>query len=150
MWEKYLTPSNFAFTFTPTDDIGEVALNIDATTPYNKIASASVGGVERVTKNLMCLTCKEKVVAANAVIGRCSVCNMSQRLDSCTHQLSARLLIIHDDPRTSLLAFLPAIQAITNDNTISFHTDPVDIEFQLLLSGPFTLKYNHSKSINRH
>ena len=61
-----------------------------------------------------------------------------------TRQLSARLLLIHDELRSSLLAFLPAIQAITNDDTMSFDTDVTDIEFQLLLFDPFKVTYNHS------
>ena len=72
---------------------------------------------------------------------------MSQRLDSFTHQLSARLLLIHDELRSSLLAFLSAIQVITNDDTMSFDTDVTDIEFQLLLFDPFKVTYNHSNII---
>lgn len=51
---------------------------------------------------------------------------MGQRLDLCPRHLYVRVLIIHDDTRTTLTAFLPTIQIITDDDTISFDTDSTD------------------------
>lgn len=122
MGKKYLTPSKYGFTATSIDDIGEVDTNINGNSPYTKIVSACVGGVEKVTKYRACLTCKGEVLVTNATIGHCSVCKMGQRLELCPNQLSTQLLIIHDNTRITLTAFLPTIQVITGNDALSFDT----------------------------
>ena len=109
MGKKYITPSKGSFISTIIDDIGEVATDISDNTPYTEIVSAQVGGVEKVSKRRTCLACNGEVIPTNAIIGRCTICQMGQRLEMCQPHLSARLLIIHDNTRTTLTAPLPMI-----------------------------------------
>ena len=149
MSKKYITPSKSGYTFSVVDDIGNIQSDI-----YTEIESASVGGVESIFKTKACIACNGNVDSINQAIGRCTKCNMSQKLDRCAFHLSAKLLIIYNDTTQIILtAFLGVMQNIAVDFTIGHDTDTADIEFKLLLADTFSLKYNHShiiQSVTRH
>ena len=147
MGTKYLTPSKTGFTATPIEDIGEVFSEISDIIPYTDKQSVTVGLVEKIVTGRACLSCKGQVEQTSPLLGRCTTCNMRQRLECCSQQVCAHLLVIHDNTQTLLIAHLPIIQAIINDRTIGYDTDPEDIESLLLLSHPFSLSYDHANVI---
>ena len=70
-------------------------------------------------------------------IGRCTKCNMMQRLERCTKQLYAKLLVSVGQHDHQLHAYLPMIKLITKDDTITDDTHTDEVTTQLLLSDPF-------------
>ena len=111
MSKKYITPSKSGYTFSVVDDIANVQSDIELNNPYTEIESASVGGVESIFKTRACIACNGNVDSISQGIGRCTKCNMSQKLDRCSFHLSAKLLLIYNDTMQITL-FLDVIQNI--------------------------------------
>ena len=88
---KYLTPPKSGCKIIPHDDIGSV--QDEPETENNKMDEAEVCGISYIGCHSSCITCKGKMTPLNDKIGVCSKCKMSQRLDKCGKQLSAKLLV---------------------------------------------------------
>ena len=94
------------------------------------------------------ISCKGKVDPFNEHIGHCNKCSTMQRPDTCSLQLSAKLIIGTQEHSHSLPAFLPMIRRITLDNTITDNTDTEEVTTKLLMADPFMLTYTANKIIN--
>ena len=130
---KYLTPPKSGSTITPKDDIGAVEEPEDEE-DKNELVDADVIAVPYIAANKICVSCKGKVDSLNEHIGRCTKCSTLQRLDKCSQQLSAKLIVGIQDRSLHLHAFLPMIRRITNDDTITDDTNTDEITTQLLMS----------------
>ena len=84
----------------------------------------------------------------NDVIGVCTKCTMSQKLSKCVKQLSAKLVIVTPNTNYTLVAFLPIIKQIANDDTITSTTDKQIITTKILMADPFQLSYTPNKIIS--
>lgn len=89
----------------------------------------------------------------NGKIGVCSKCSVSQRLDKCAQQLSAKLLVIAGDKSHTVVAFIPIIHQITKDHALTDLTNPDltnpdELTTQLLMSDPFSTTYTPNNVIN--
>ena len=74
-----------------------------------------------------CITCKGKIYPINDKIGVCSRCSMTQRLDKCAQQLSAKLLVAAGEQSRTFVAFIPIIRRITKDETLTDLTSTEEI-----------------------
>jgi len=71
-----------------------------------------------------------------------------QRLERCTKQLYAKLLVSVGQHDHQLYAYLPMIKLITKDDTITDDTHTDEVTMQLLLSDPFQTTWTPSPVIN--
>lgn len=144
--KKYLTPPKSGFTVTPLKDIGAVEEPPEITKP--EPVDATVVGVLFIANTKACITCKGKIQEITPQIGRCTKCNMMQRLERCTKQLYAKLLVSVGQHDHQLHAYLPMIKLITKDDTITDDTHTDEVTTQLLLSDPFQTTWTPSHVIN--
>ena len=63
-------------------------------------------------------------------------------------QLSAKLVIVTPNTIYTLVAFLPIIKQIANDDTITSATDKQIITTKILMADPFQLSYTPNKIIS--
>ena len=73
---------------------------------------------------------------------------MPQKLNKCAKQLSAKLEICNDSDTFTLVAFLPMIRRIAQDDTITSLTSTDEVTTQLLTANKFNLTYNPNRIIN--
>lgn len=143
--KKYLTTPKSGFSHKLIEDIGDVQSTTEPEEPNNELHNVHVGGIQYIKKYRSCLSCEREVDEISSVIGRCTKCKMAQCLNRCHSNLSARLLIIYNDSdKLTLTAFLPSLQQIADDSTLSYATETNEWEFQLLLASPFTVTYSPS------
>ena len=135
---KYLTPPKSGCRIVPKD-IGQVEEESDS--DKNEWENAEVIGITHIGCHVGCITSKEKINPLNDKIGVCSKCSMTQHLDKCTQQLSAKLLVAAGDKTRTVVAFIPIIRLITQDDTLTDLTSIDEITTQLLMSDPFTMTY---------
>lgn len=96
-----------------------------------------------------CKSCKAKIDPVTDKIGKCTRCMMSQRLDKCPCKLSAKLMISAGETSITLHAYLPTIQRIIKDDTLSDDAiDLDDLTAKLLESDNFNLAYTANKVIS--
>lgn len=146
---KYLTPPKSGWSYKTCDDIGSVEDEPETLRDRNEIGDAIVDGVLHIASNPSCKTCKANVDIISYTIGKCTRCLMSQRLDKCPPKLSAKLLICGGEKSMTLYAYLPMIQRIIKDDTLS--DDAVDLDeitAKLLNADKFNLAYTANKVIN--
>ncbi len=66
----------------------------DDVTTYDDVANSEVAGVLPFDNFLMCITCKSKVDAfSDDKLGTCSSCEMIQKVNLCSKQVRAKLLV---------------------------------------------------------
>lgn len=109
---KYLTSPKSGYTIKKIDDIGAV----------DELNNAEVAAVSSFSQGLSCLSCNGNVDRYNGKIGGCTKCSLKVRLDKCTPSLSVKLLIDSGGKTSTLTAYLPMIQAITEDDTTHPHS----------------------------
>ena len=127
---------------TLVDDIDTCSVNFEPDQSVVTVADAEVAGVMNITSYINCISCKNKVDPVSDKIGVCSNCSISQRLDKCTQHSSAKLLIAKGSDMYELVAFLPIIKLIIQDDTVSF--DDTDVTTRLLLSDPFIMTFDRN------
>ena len=137
---KYFTTKS-GFNVTDLDDIGDVQDTSTVEEHSNEIKNAEVITVSRLNRGRVCIACRGKVnpIAINSKIGLCTRCSANQRLDKCSMELSAALLIGTDGNTQTLNAFLPIIKDIIEITDISDMNEEV--------TDPFTITYS-SNTIN--
>lgn len=89
-----------------------------------------------------CLTCKQKILSTTEKFGRCTKCNMKQRLDHCKVYMSAKILLWNGELRKTLNASGKMITEIAEVDK-----DEVTEE-ALLLARPFSVTYKNSSIIS--
>ena len=135
--KKYLTPPKTGAKITAVDD--------DAN---SELESAEVLVVSYIAASKCCISCKAKVDNIDDHIGSCTKCSTTQRLDKCGKQLSAKLIIGNEDKTYSLHAFLPMIQKIIEDMTITDDLNTDQLTVLLLSAKPFIAKYTPNNIIS--
>ena len=131
---------------TIIDDIGQVATP-DKELPQqqsNKISKVEVSGVGTTTSQFLCIACKGNVDQLN---GRCTKCEVKQRLDKCIHYFLITLLLDCNGSIRSFQAPLSVIQTILDDDTISEQIDD-NLTEKLLFAEPFTITHNNNTIIS--
>ena len=146
---KYLTPPKSGWSYTTCANIGDVEDEPEVPRDKNEMNSASVDGVLYIGSHPSCKTCKAKIDPINDKIGKCTRCKMSQRLDKCPSKLSAKLMICAGEKSITLHAYLPTLQRIIKDDTLT--DNPIDLDdltSKLLESDNFNLTYTRNNIIN--
>ena len=130
--EKYLSLPREGASIQKIEDIGDVDENETedtATTVYGaQVLSASLD------KYCVCLSCKKKVMPTTEHLGRCTSCSALQRLDKCTTQMSAKLVLSSGTDYLTLLCFGSNLSDIVQEKAIT--------EANLIEAPPFTLTYD--------
>ena len=135
-------------------DIGEVD-QLAMLEEKREIIDAEVVGVSNLLFKYTCFTCKVGTTfdVVNEKVGKCTKCDLIQRLDKCPHTLSAKLIVCAKDENHSLLAYLPTIKAIIKDNDLDDDTDFNDLNLdditcQLLMASKFHITYTANNVIS--
>ena len=86
--KKYLSIARDGFTISEIDDIGEVERVYETEC---KITQAVVVGIKYFDVYIACYACNSKVIATSDVLGDCTRCATTPRIDKCKEQHSAKL-----------------------------------------------------------
>ena len=144
---KYLSTPKIGFNVTPIDDIGEVKQLEDDPT-NDRVENAIIFGVESIIHHKVCIKCQGNVDDLDGIIGTCCKCGMTQRMDRCTTELSARLFIsAGPEAKEYMTAFKINMQKIMQDDTSIEDMTDTDIKTQLLMSDPFSFTFSMNNVI---
>ena len=144
---KYLSMPKEGFEVEAIDDIGAVDDDIPSVSEnLMMLKSAQIIGVPQLDSYKSCLTCKARVEPdsphdqGSPQLGRCTKCEMLQRIDHCSEQMSAKLLFMISKPQGTIKP-LHAFGRIIQD--LAGASDPATVTREgLLTSKPVTVTYN--------
>ena len=92
---KYLTSPKAGLHSTPADDHNDVVCQANSSSLMDEIIQAAeVVGINDLVKFNICMKCNSTVDEVHSLVGTCSKCTLSQRLDKCPREWRARLLRI--------------------------------------------------------
>ena len=145
---KYLTLPKSEFVVKNVDDIGEVKEEqVVMDYKENEIIDAEVTAVADFVQGRVCISCQCNVEPINERIGRCTQCSITQRLDKCSKSMSANIIVQYNGRVRTFNAFLPMIQAITENDTIDEDTDPDKVVESLLMASVFNFTFTYNNTI---
>ena len=123
------------------DDIEHVK-EIDEAVDAHNLKNATVIGVMSLETYSSCMGCKGKLQVASSNIGLCGKCGMTQRLDRCKVEATAKLMIEAAQRTYTLTAFTPILEKICQSNTIT--------EEVILGAEQFELTYSDKNVITHY
>lgn len=111
--KKYLSIARDGFKILEIDDIGEVEEIYET---ERKITQAVIVGVKHFDVYIACYACNSKVIATSDVLGDCTRCATTQRIDKCKEQHSAKLDLEWKGEVNTLSAFSPILEDICGES----------------------------------
>ena len=143
---KYLSPMKSGWNVNKCKDI-EAIENCECNESKSVMKlNAFVAGVI-LEKKILCQSCKASCsLSGTGKIVKCTKCSMVQKADRCTQNLIAKLLINSEEDHDStitLMAFLPVIQAIIEDDSLSDDADVDEVTTKLLEANNFDVTYHN-------
>ena len=109
---KYLSKTKSGSSIEEINDIGVCCTQDleDTQNQNNELVNTSVVAVLQFGAYRECLNCKARVESVNDPLGRCTKCNVLQRMDRCPEQLSTKLLFETNGKSTMLHGFGGVLQ----------------------------------------
>ena len=136
--KKYLSiPKDNSFKMTSIDDIGEVD-DLAELENERKMTGAVIVGIKYFDSYDGCYSCNGKIMPSSDVLGDCSRCGTTQRLDRSKKMASAKMDFESEGVIRNLTAFSPILDEMCQESVT---------KAALLSCEPFDLEYSEKNII---
>ena len=136
--QKYLSVPRDNFTITEIDDIGEVSVPAVANASNEHVTQAVVKGIKHVFR--ACYSCTGKVAETAEVLGDCTRCGVTQKIETCKLRLHARVDLQSEGNLITVTAFTPILEDICQTDDVT--------KAALLTSTPFNATIHLSLNVS--
>ena len=134
--EKYLSVPRDNFTITEIDDIGEVSVPAVANASNEHVTQAVVKGIKHLDVFRACYSCTGKVAETSEVLGDCTRCGVTQKIETCKLRFHARVDLQSEGNLITVTAFTPILENICQTDDVT--------KAALLTSTPFNATINNN------
>ena len=132
-FQKYLSVPRDNFTITEIDDIGEVAV---ANASNEHVTQAVVKGIKHLDVFRACYSCTGKVAETSEVLGDCTRCGVTQKIETCKLRFHARVDLQSEGNLITVTAFTLILENICQTDDVT--------KAALLTSTPFNATINNN------